>query len=97
MERFTKIYVLDLNGNTFYVRESATKQPLLFIEYGPYGHLYHRNGFEWDDVLRGNLGQQTTNDIYKLFDNAQAYLEENPTPWDKNSDIPFYKEYWVKK
>jgi len=97
MDRFTKVYVLDLNGIIFYVRECATKEPLLFIEYGPHGHLYHKNGFDWDDVLRRNLGAQTTANIYKAFETAQAYLEANPRPWEKNADFPFYPEYWDRK
>jgi hypothetical protein len=85
------VYLLEVEGTTYYVKENAPSVPLLFIEYGPYGHFYHKDGFDWDNVLRNNLGEQMTKEYYQIFEAAKKDLINNPRPWEKDNTIKSYK------
>lgn len=86
-----KVYIIETDFATLFVRENAPSTPLLHIYYGLYDHLYHKDGFRFDTQLRGWLGEEQSVYIDGLFEKAGEYLSKNPMPWLKNDSIPHYK------
>ncbi len=94
MNRYTKLYEINHNDGNFFVRENCPNEPLLLLTFGPYSHLYHIRGFEWDTVLRKNLGDEMSRKIISRFAECEQYLKTNPEPWKDDKNIKVHKEHW---
>ena len=86
-----KVYILRADSTEFFVRESAPKEPLLFVSDGRYGKLYSRMDYEIDKPLQNRIGEEAAAKCFADFDQCQRYLEDNPMPWE-DEDVPSYME-----